>query len=663
MNISLNWLSDYVDVNMPAEELGELFTRIGLNCEGITETAVDIVFDLEITSNRPDLLGHLGVARDLAAAIGAEFRPPKINLPPTSGKVEDFTSVEVLAADLCPRYTARIIRNVKVAPSPQWLIDYLQSVALRSINNVVDVTNFVLMEYSQPLHSFDYDKLEGHRIVVRRAKPGETLISIDETTCELTDWMCVIADAERPIAIAGVMGGLNTEVTESTTNVLMESGQFDPLGTRHTSRKLAMMSESNYRFERGVDPVRVDEASLRACALICELGGGELAEGVIDVWAESYEAPTVALRPERTNKLLGIDVPLEKQKDILDRLGLATAIGNDGKITCTIPPHRSDLRREADLIEEIARLVGYEKIPTHGKITHAVVPMGQTERIRRWVLATLMAGGYSETITLSFIDPEEGRLFGVENPLCVDSAVRKTNNALRPTLLPSLLRACKTNQDVGNTELSLFELAAVFRPVDDSSLPNEFIELTLVSTAGLRDVRGAVEAVVERIAPGTEVTVIPSKGPAASGILLDGEACGEIGMIPPNIRKYYDLEKPVATASLRFDALQKRANLTRTAKPLPKFPPIRRDLSLILDEDITWGQLANAIQTVDQPLRVRQGYVTTYRGEPIPKGRKSVTVALEYRSSEGTLTSEEADQQIRELFSSLQEKFGAELRM
>ena len=409
--------------------------------------------------------------------------------------------------------------------------------------------------------------------------------------------------------------------------------------------------------------MRVDEASLRACALICELGGGELAEGVIDACPTPYEAPRVSLRPERTCKLLGIDVPSERQRDPLDRLGLNPAVGEDGKITCTIPSHRSDLRREADLIEEVARLVGYDEIPVGGKVTHPVIPMGRTERIRRRVLETLVAAGYSEIVTFSFIDPEEARLFGVEAPICVDPIVRKTNNALRPTLLPSLLRACKTNQDVGNGELSLFELAAVFPPADDSSPPNEFIELALVTTEGLRDVRGAVEAVVERIAPGTEVSVIPAENDIASGILLDGDRCGAIEIIPPNIRKYYGLGKSVAAAVLRFEALQKRANLTRTTRPLPKFPPIHRDLSLILDEDVTWGQLADAIQTVDQPLRIHRQYVTTYRGKPIPKGRKSVTVALEYRSAEGTLTNEEVDRQVRELFSSLQGKFGAELRM
>jgi len=273
MNISLNWLTDYVDVSLPVKELGELLTRIGLNLEGVTETDTDIVLDLEVTSNRPDCLGHLGVARELAAATGVEFRPPTIGDLPTSGVASELTSVEVVDPDLCPRYTARVLRNVKVGPSPNWLVERLDAVGLRSINNVVDATNYVLMEYSQPLHSFDYDKLAEHRIVVRRGKGGERMVSIDETTCTLDDSMLIIADAERPVAIAGVMGGLDTEVTEATTNVLIESAQFDPLSVRRTSRKLRLMSESNYRFERGVDPVGVDAASLRACQLILELAG------------------------------------------------------------------------------------------------------------------------------------------------------------------------------------------------------------------------------------------------------------------------------------------------------------------------------------------------------------------------------------------------------
>lgn len=664
MLISLNWLSEYVDVNLPAAELGALFTNIGLNCDGIEEKGDDIVFDLEVTSNRPDLLGHLGVARELATATGAAFRPPKFDLPKGKSAAADLTSVEVHCPDLCPRYTARVIRNVKVGPSPKWLVDFLAAVGMRSINNVVDVTNFVLMEYSQPLHSFDYDKLAGRRIVVRRAKQGETLVSIDETTCTLNDSMCVIADAEKPVAIAGVMGALNTEVTAGTTNVLLESAQFDPLATRRTSRALGILSESNYRFERGVDPVMLEVASARACALICELTGGELADGVVDVWARPYEAPRVSLRPARTNRLLGIDIPVETQAEILNRLGLNPKVEGE-TIVCTIPSHRADLVREADLIEEIARLNGYGEIPVLGRVSHRVAAMGSTERIRRLAMNNLAAAGYSEAVTFSFIDVEEAKLFGWAEPVCVDARVRRTNNALRPTLLPSLLKAVKTNQDVGNTDVSLFELAAVFPPGGANGLPAEYVELSLVSTEGQRDVRGALEATVRRIAPAAKVAVESAEG-FADTILLNGKPAGRIGTISPAraeaIHKYYGLEKSVGVATLRFDVLAGHAQLTRTTQLLPKFPPIRRDLSLILDEAATWGELSAAIAATPQPLRVEETYVTTYRGKPIPAGKKSVTVALEYRSNEGTLTNEQVDEQVQALLAALQKTLKVEVR-
>jgi len=264
---------------------------------------------LDVTSNRPDWLGHLGVARELAAVTGATLRRPKIGALPTAGVAGELTTVAVESPDLCPRYIARVIRGVKVGPSPAWLVEHLAAVGMRSVNNVVDVTNFVLMEYSQPLHSFDYDKLAEHRIVVRRAQDGEILQAIDGSKCELNHEMLMIADAARPVAVAGVMGGLNTEVTQGTTNILLESAQFDPMSVRKTSRRLQLMSDSNYRFERGVDPMGVDEASLRACQLIVELAGGQVAAGAVDVWAKPAGPWQLALRPERTTRLLGLEIP------------------------------------------------------------------------------------------------------------------------------------------------------------------------------------------------------------------------------------------------------------------------------------------------------------------------------------------------------------------
>lgn len=666
MKVSLNWLTDYLEVTTSAKQLGDLCTRLGLTAESITETDSDVVFDLEVTSNRPDWLGHLGVARELAAASGKAFRPPQIPAPVTAGRAADLTSVQVLDPDLCPRYTARVLRNVKVGPSPAWLVERLEAVGMRSVNNVVDVTNYVLMEYSQPLHSFDYDKLAEHRIVVRRAKAGEQIVSIDGTRCSLTSDMLVIADADRPVAVAGVMGGLDTEVNEKTTNILLEAAQFSPLSIRRTSRALALMSESNYRFERGIDPVALDEASRRACQLILQLAGGQLAEGVVDVWANPWAPTTVSLRPARCNALLGMDVPAARQQEILAALGLSPRIEGEA-IVCTIPPFRRDLTREADLIEEVARLYGYDKIPISPHVSHAVAGETGPRRVRKLLARVLTAAGFDETISFTFNDKEEAALFGVENPLCTDPLVRKSNNALRPTIVGSLLRACKTNRDAGTAAVNLYELAAVFRPGPGAGLPEEHTELALVSTGELAALRGAVEALFGRIAPqgALEFAAADAAGfesGAAACIRLDGSPVGTIGRVSARARDYYDLERAPVAAAIRFEPLLAAANLRRTYSPVPKFPAIRRDLSLILDESTTWEQLAQSVAAVAQPLRTGLEYVTTFRGKPIPPGRKSVTITLTYRSDEGTLRSETVDEQVGQVVDSLRKSLEAEIR-
>jgi phenylalanyl-tRNA synthetase beta chain len=578
-----------------------------------------------------------------------------------------LTRVDVEAPDLCPRYTARVIRGVRVGPSPRWLVERLEAVGLRSVNNIVDVTNYVLMEYSQPLHSFDYDKLAENRIVVRRGRDGERIVSIDGTACALDSDMLVIADAERPVAIAGIMGGLDTEVGDETTNILLESALFDPLSVRRTSRRLGLLSESNYRFERGIDPLGVDAASLRACQLILDLAGGELAEGIVDVWREPWRPRTLDIRPERTSKLLGVDVPAEQQLDVLGRLGLSPRL-EDGRIVCDIPSHRPDLTREADLIEEVARTVGYDKIPIDTKVAHPVVRLPRVERARQEAGRVMTAGGFDEARLPTFVDAAEAKLFGVESPVCVNPRTRKTNNALRPTLIPSLLRAVKTNQDVGNADVHLFELAGVFPPGETADdLPAEFVQLAAVSTGDLRRLRGVLEQAALRIARGAEIRAraaeLPGYAPAAAAeILLDGEVIGSVGVVHPNVQDHYGLERTIAAGGLRFDDLVDRAGEPPRYEPVAKFPPVTRDLSLIVDEDVTWAQLAEVVGGVAQPMREACEYVTTYRGKPVPAGRKSVTLSLTYRSPGGTLRSEEVDERVARIVSAAQAKLAAELR-
>ncbi|MGC9453935.1 MAG: phenylalanine--tRNA ligase subunit beta [Phycisphaerae bacterium] len=666
MKASLNWLTDYVDIPMPASELAELLTRIGLAVEDVEETPTDIVLDVEVTSNRPDCLGHIGLAREIAAALGTEFRPPQIPDLPAEGKIDDLTSVEVREPDLCPRYTARVIGDVKVGPSPTWLVERLEAVGLRSINNVVDVTNYVLMEYSQPLHAFDYDKLAENRILVRRAQNGETLTSIDQTLCKLDDSMLIIADAKKPVAVAGIMGGLDTEVGDATTNVLIESAQFDPLVTRRTSRKLALMSESNYRFERGVDPVGTEEASRRACQLILDLAGGQLVGGLCDAWANPYTPPKVTLRPERTHLLLGLDIDAGKQQKILSRLGLSPR-NEDGRIVCDIPAYRPDLRREVDLIEEIGRLNGYDAIEVRSTVSHRVTAAGQWERLRKSVGRAMSAQGFDEALTFTFVGDDEAKLLGFEKLIRVDRVVRRSDNVLRPTVVMSLLRACKKNQDVGNENVHLYELARAFPAAGDGELPAEYTELAMASTGELRDLRGAVEAVCESLTGNADLELRRCSRAglaedAAVDIHLDGESIGWMGLVSEAVRDHYGLENAPAVASLNFDLLSGHALETRTYAAIPRFPSVRRDLSLILDEEVTYQQLRDAVEAVDQPLRVGMDYVTTYRGKPIPDGRKSVTVRLEYRSDEGTLRREQVDERVDELLSVLSKELGAELR-
>ncbi|HDZ21088.1 hypothetical protein LCGC14_0017990 [marine sediment metagenome] len=666
MLISLNWLSDYVDVGLPIDDLADLLMRIGLTVEEIRDAGDDIVLDLEVTSNRPDCLGHLGVAREVAAATGAAFRPPTVGSAATTVSAADLTAVEVADAGLCPRYIARVLRGVTVGPSPDWLVQRLDAVGLRSINNVVDATNYVLMEYSQPLHSFDYDKLAGGRIVVRRARGGERLVSIDQTTCDLDESMLVIADADKPVAIAGVMGGLDTEVAAGTVNVLIESAQFDPLSIRRTSRKLQLMSESNFRFERGVDPVAVEAASLRACEMILDLAGGELAGGSVDVWAAPYDPPTVTLRPARCDALLGTHTAPDRQVEILTTLGLAPTLSGE-TITCTIPPHRGDLRREVDLIEEIARVETYDKIPIGRHVRHEIHPAGPAQKARRRAGEVLAAAAFDEVIAYAFVDADEAALLAPGGVMSVDAAVRRSNNTLRKTLLNSLLRSVKTNQDAGNAHVSVFEIAAVFPPADDGQLPAEHVELALVTTGELRSLRGAVEAFVQRLAPLSALTVDAADSPgmqagAAATLLLDGEPLGVMGVIAADIQDRYGLEKTIAAAAINFDTILSKAHQQPTYQPLPRFPAMRRDLSLIVDEAVTWKQLAETIESVDQPMRVDLAYVTVYRGKPLAKGKKSVTATLTYRSPDGTLRGEQVDQQIDAVIGAAKKALGAELR-
>jgi len=668
MKVSLNWLKDYVDIDCSVAELGDRLTNIGLNLEEVIERANDTVLDLEVTSNRPDCLGHIGVAREIAAAMATALRLPAINLVESDTRVEDLTSVEVARADLCPRYTARVIQSATIARSPDWLVNRLEAVGVRSINNVVDITNYLLLESGQPLHAFDYDKLAEHRIIVRPARYGETIVAIDHTRHELNDQNLVIADAEKAVAVAGVMGGLATEVSERTTTVLLESARFEPLSIRRTARQLNLHSESSYRFERAVDPVNVEWASRRAAGLICGLTAGSAARGVVDAWTEPFRPRRIDLSMALVRRILGIDVPRETAEDILRRLGFQPSRRGE-TLTVTVPAHRADVTRPIDLVEEIGRLWGYDKIPT--RQTVRIAPTRQTvrEKITTTVSDALNECGFSEAMTVSLVEAKTAGLFADINPqtmLRASDQVGRADNVLRCSLLPSLLAAATLNQNAGNGRCELYELARVYLPRQDE-LPEEKLRLGMVSTRRLRALQGAIEHVLDRLRWSDQVRFeqyeykrfLPDQ---SATVMLGDRELGMAGTIDPSTQTQFNLRAPLAVAELDFDLLIELPRDPVRSRPLPRYPAIQRDLSIIIDEDIPWRTIETTIRQSGIPQLQAVEFGEMFHGKQIPAGRKSIFLTMTFRHPEHSLTHDQVDRYQDTIIDALRNKCGAVLR-
>ncbi|MDD5011743.1 MAG: phenylalanine--tRNA ligase subunit beta, partial [Phycisphaerae bacterium] len=465
MKISLNWLKEYVTINESAQELCEILSDIGFGIEGLEQVGDDAVIDIEITSNRGDCLCHIGIAREIAAATGREVMLPKIKYEPVKKDIAGMVSVEIAEPKLCGRYTARIIEGVKVGPSPAWMAKRLEAVGLRSVNNVVDATNYAMLETGQPPHAFDCDKIKDGKIIVRLAKKGEKLVSIDETQCELQPDMLVIADPSGPVAIGGVMGGLTTEVSISTTSILLEDACFDPVSIRKTSRNLNLPSEAAYRFGRGVDIEQIDWASQRTAQLIVQAAGGKIVEGVVDAYpAKAPNNRMVTMRIPRVKKVLGIEVPQQTIFDILRGLGFSPQKNETDKILCTIPTWRGDITREIDLIEEVARIYGFDKIGISQKISIEVAPVDKRQKTSEAVSGFLNGCGFYETITPGFCEVKTAKLLTggtSDSHLVVQDESSRTANLLRSSLIGSLLEILGRNYNSGNKNIKIYEIANV----------------------------------------------------------------------------------------------------------------------------------------------------------------------------------------------------------
>ncbi len=681
MIVSWNWLKQYVNLALPAEEVERRLMMAGLNHESTAAVGGDLAIDLEVTSNRPDCLGHLGVAREIAVLLDQPLAIPPARPPEGATPVAELVRVRIDCPELCPRYTARVVRGLKVAASPAWLVDRLATVGIAAVNNVVDASNYVLMECGQPLHTFDYSRLRGPNgpeIVVRESHPlaGEAIEAIDHKRYQLDAGICLITDAREPIAIGGVMGGAATEVSASTTAVLVESAQFDPISIRRTARRLNLHSESSYRFERPMDPEGVDWASRRCCELILDLAGGELAAGVVDVGRRPGPRPPIVLRFAQLKRILGIDVPPERVRQILTALGNVEATPAGGvrpqaaSITVVPPSWRRDLSREIDLVEEVARIDGYEKIPEDVGVPMAPSARSREDRVLEKVRQVLIAAGVDEAMTLSLVDRAAAAAFSPwtdGEPLRSLMPVLRGADTLRVSLVPSLLAARATNEALSNADIELFEIANVYLP-EGGGLPREERMLGITSGRDYAALKGLVEAIVAALRRGlelqAELAAIPLlDGQAACQLRLGGQVLAYVGQLRPEELKRFELRGPATVAEVKLSLLIEAADLTPRYVPQPPYPAVSRDLNLVVDEAVRWADVAATVRQQGGPDLEDLEYRQTYRDpQRLGAGKKSLLFSIALRSKEGTLTSPQADAVRDRIVAACKQAHGAELR-
>lgn len=650
----------------------------------------DVRLDVSVTPNRGDCLSMVGMAREAAAICGTSVRYPVIAFEETGPPIESLASVTLEDPVGCPRYAARLIQGVTVGPSPAWMKRRLESAGIRSINNIVDVTNYVLLELGQPLHAFDYDRLREGRIVVRRAAPGEKFVTLDGVERTLFDDTLLICDGQGPVAIAGIMGGLESEITESTTRVFIESAHFQPLGIRRSSRKLGLKTESSYRFERGVDPEGVVRAADRAAQLMQELAGGSIAKGILDAYPVPIRRPVITLRVPKVNRFLGMDLSISAMADVLRSLEMDVATVDEETLRVTPPSFRPDITREVDLAEEIARLTGYDKVP----VTHAQVPLysdpADPHALARQELKRLMEGaGFYEVLTFSFTSekalrslrlPEnDPRLQPVRllNPLSEEQAVMRT------TLIPGLLQTARLNLDRGNTDVRIFELSKVFIPREGELLPREDHHLAGVvvgrrdprpvygseDAVDYTDVKGIVEEILgacrlEESQYGFSSENLPhySDPRFSATVLVKGTPVGSLGRIHPEVQEAFDLKREAYYFELDFEALWSLRNPHPGFVPLPKFPSVTRDMALVVDANLPVADPLAFIRSLPEPLMESVSIFDLYRGKPLADHQKGVGYRIVYRAPDRNLTDEEVNALHQRITEQVLQRFQATLR-
>jgi phenylalanyl-tRNA synthetase beta chain len=693
MKVLYNWVKEFVDVTAPANEVRSRLSMSGTAVDAIEDTPAGPVFDAEVTINRPDCLGHCGIAREVATLYRLHLKSVNPKLEEAAEKAGSATRVEIESPDLCARYTARIVRGIKVQPSPDWLRQRLEALGQASINNAVDVTNYVMLELGKAVHAFDFDKLAEHRIIVRRARPGEKIRTLDGVERTLTKEMCAIADAARAVAIGGVMGGADSEISFATNNILIESAWFDPISIRRTSKTLGLRTEASTRFERGADLEMVELASRRTAELIQQLAGGEILAGAVDAYPRPEPERKIEFTRKELLRIMGADIPDREIEEILGSLGFHPVRvdanrGSSGSLAaaweCRQPSWRRDVTREIDLIEEVARIYGFDKFPPRlpaAKIPAARLSHAEAESALR---ERLVALGYQEIVAIPLVDPERDALFREESvtPAAVGNPLAEDASTMRSSGVLSMLGTLEWNLNRGQRNLRLFEIGKKYEVRNGK--PHESRILTLGATGlareksihedpreyGFAHLKGDLDRVGELaggLAWKAGGPIWLGTGRAARiGLARSGKnGIGVAGQIAGRIAEQFKLRQDVYVAELTLEPILEAIEATRAAlhyEPLPRFPAVERDFSLVLPDGTTFAQVSETIRGVGI-AELRQIEATDlYRGKNVPAGKYSLLVHVTFQSAQATLTDTQLTDFSSRIIAALEQKLGAALR-
>ncbi|HZS46719.1 MAG TPA: phenylalanine--tRNA ligase subunit beta [Blastocatellia bacterium] len=685
MRVSYSWLREFVDFEVTARELAEKLTMVGLAVDTIEQVGDDYALEIDLTSNRPDCLSHLGVARELAAIFRSPLKLPVPEFEQSDTDISEITSVEILNPEWCPRYAARVIRGVKIGPSPSWLVKRLEVLGQRSINNIADITNYVMFELGQPTHAFDFNRLAGHKIIVRNARDGEMLTTLNGVEHRLTPNVLVIADAEKAIALGGVMGGLDSEITDDTVDVLLEAAFFERANVRRTAKQLNLPTEASYRFERGTDYNLPPFAADRCIQLIQQLAGGTVVRGAVDNYPEPFERQPVKLRYRRIEELTGLQVAPKEVEHIISALDFHVEPLLHSTEWLVMPPSfRIDISCEEDLIEEVARHFGYDKIKTTLPGWGGSGGYTPGESQRRSIRDTLTTLGFNEAISFSFYDSSKDALFRDADTQTITllNPIIENLDQMRTSLLPGLLDAVQHNFNHGTRNVNLFELGRCFNFAGEVIHEREMLSMVMTGQVSEADwqrqnetvdfyaLKGVIEAMFEKLGF-TNLQFVRSSSPylhpgqsaeirmGDSGIY---ETYGSFGRLHPKIAGEFKLKQPVFVADVPFYKLVEAKPPRVRYEPLPRFPVASRDLSAIFPKDAVFDDIIAAISGLDIEQLKSVRLFDVYSGKNLPEGKISLSIALRFRDPQRTLTEEEINSWFDRITVLLGEKFGAELR-